>query len=86
MPEYDNTNRGVLFKNDKGDNPKRPDYTGNLDVGGREYELAAWIQESKKGLKYMALKVQLPEGESDIPVPAATTGASNAGSDDEIPF
>lgn len=85
MAEYDNTNRGVLFRNDKEGNPKRPDYTGKLDVGGREFELAAWIQESKKGLKYMALKVQLPDQQTDIPVeqPKET---SNVASDDEIPF
>ena len=30
MAEYDNNLRGVLFPNDKGDNPKRPDMTGSL--------------------------------------------------------
>jgi hypothetical protein len=29
MADYDNRLSGALFKNDKGDNPKRPDYKGS---------------------------------------------------------
>jgi len=32
MAEYDNTNTFTLFKNDPGDNPNRPDYTGTANV------------------------------------------------------
>lgn len=53
---YDNTNTGVLFKNDKGDNEKRPDYKGKIDIAGKEYELAAWIKEGKSG-KFLSLKL-----------------------------
>jgi hypothetical protein len=35
---------GALFKNDKGDNPARPDYRGDVMVGGVLYELSAWIK------------------------------------------
>ena len=34
MADYDNTNTFVLFKNDKGSNPKRPDYAGTANVDG----------------------------------------------------
>lgn len=59
MPEvYDNKNTGVLFKNDKGDNPARPDYTGNVDVEGRKYRVAAWVKEAKaSGQKFLSLRV-----------------------------
>ena len=58
--EYDNTNRGVLFKNDKeGGNPNWPDYRGNIDVGGAEFWLDAWIKKSKDGTKtFMSLSVK----------------------------
>jgi hypothetical protein len=59
MTEYDNTNRGVLFKNDQGGNPKRPQYRGSLNVGGTDYNISAWIKESRKdGSKFMSLSVE----------------------------
>jgi len=42
MMEYDNTNRGVLFRNDKKDTEKHPDFTGSMDVGGVDHYLSAW--------------------------------------------
>lgn len=35
---------GALFRNDKGDNPARPDYRGDLMVGGVLYEVSGWIK------------------------------------------
>ena len=64
MSEYDNTNRGVLFKNDQNGNPKRPQYRGSLNVGGTDYNISAWIKESRKdGSKFMSLSVE-PKKES----------------------
>ena len=57
---YDNTNTGVLFKNDKDGNEKRPDYKGKLDVEGKEYEIAGWVRQSKKGTSFMSLSIQEP--------------------------
>ena len=54
---YDNTNSGVLFKNDVGDNPKRPAYKGKVDVNGKEYEIVGWVREGKKG-EFISLKVE----------------------------
>lgn len=47
--EFDNTNSGALFKNDKEGNPKRPDYRGSLNANGDEYWISAWVQEAKRG-------------------------------------
>jgi len=40
MAEYDNTNTFTLFKNDQGDNPKKPNYTGILNSEGVEFRIA----------------------------------------------
>lgn len=57
MEKYDNS--GVLFKNDKGDNPKRPDYRGSIAVAGVDYNISGWVRESKKsGDKFLSLKVE----------------------------
>lgn len=81
MAEYDNTNTGTLFRNDKGDNPKRPDYTGKADVDGTEYRLSAWIKEGKSG-KFMSIRFELPR---DAAKPKAAAPAA-AGLSDDIPF
>lgn len=55
--QYDNTNRGVLFKNNKKDTDRHPDYTGNINVDGVEFFISSWIKESSKGNKFMSLSV-----------------------------
>lgn len=47
--QYDNTNRWVLFKNDRKDRETSPDYTGTLNVDGVEYFLNAWLKDGKNG-------------------------------------
>ena len=56
--EYDNTNRGQLFKNDRKDDAKFPDYKGSLNVEGVDYWLSAWIKVSKDGQKFMSLSIK----------------------------
>ena len=65
MAKYDNTNSFALFKNEKGENPKRPDYTGNLNVDGIEFRISGWIREGAKG-KFISGSVQLKEGNSEV--------------------
>jgi uncharacterized protein (DUF736 family) len=76
---YDNTNRGVLFPNDKKGNEKRPDFTGDLNVGGVEYKLSAWKKASKAGNNFLSISVQLKEGQNVPPkaAPASTLTEDN---------
>lgn len=75
--EFDNTNRGALFKNDKEGNEKRPDYAGPLDVEGTEYRAAAWLRDKKDGSgKFLSLQIEKKD-ESESPGKVA---------DDDIPF
>lgn len=55
--EYDNTNRGVLFRNEKKETEKHPDMTGSLDVDGVEYYLSGWTKTSKQGKKFLSVSV-----------------------------
>ena len=82
---YDNTNSGALFKNDKGGNEKRPDYRGTLNVDGKDYDLSAWLKSSKKGDKYMSLSVQ-PQRARTNGIEKAAPAISGAAFDDEVPF
>jgi hypothetical protein len=56
--DYDNTNSGALFKNDRKEGDRDPDYTGNVNIDGTEYWLSGWINTSRAGEKYMALRVR----------------------------
>jgi len=42
VADYDNTNRGSIWKNDKKETDKHPDFTGSLNVDGKEYWVSAW--------------------------------------------
>lgn len=64
MSDYDNTNTGALFKNDKEGNEKRPDYKGTVDVEGVIYNVSSWIRTSKGGMKFMSLVLEKKEGGS----------------------
>ena len=84
MADFDNTDRGVLFKNDRKESDKHPDYKGNINVGGKEFWLSAWIKEGAKG-KFMSLSIQPKEAQA-----AASNGggkpASYGAIDDDVPF
>lgn len=48
--------QGTLFKNDKKQNEKSPDYGGSVIVNGREMRLSAWIKDGKNG-KFLSLQI-----------------------------
>ena len=73
-------NSGVLFKNDKKDNERAPEYKGNIMVDGNEYWISAWIKEGKTG-KFMGLAVS----PRDAQPPASKPVPKNLEADD-FPF
>ncbi len=81
MTSYDNTNRGVLFKNDRKETDNHPDYTGKLNVAGTEYWMSAWIKSGKSG-KFLSLSVK----EKDRTGPRTNTTSAREEMDDEVPF
>lgn len=70
-------NSGALFKNDKGDNPSRPDYRGDLMVGGVLYEISAWIKPlpSNAEKRFMSLSARVKQApQAAKPAPQRTPG------------
>lgn len=86
---------GAMFKNDKGDNPARPDYRGDIMLGGVLYEISGWIKPKPSNAeeRFMSLsgkpKQQAP-APTHAPAPrqAAAPAAGPSGFDDfsDVPF
>jgi len=82
MTTYENTNRGILARNDKQGNESRPDYRGSINVAGVEYWISGWLREGREGTKlegqkYMSLSVQ-PKDAQPAYAPASAPVAAPA--------
>jgi len=79
--QYDNTFSFAMFKNEKGDNEARPDYTGTVTLeDGKEMRMAAWVRESKSGVKYLSGRLSEPQ------VQASAAGSNAAVEGADVPF
>lgn len=90
MSQYDNNLTGVLFKNDKDGNEKRPDYKGSAEIEGVQYWVSAWIRDTAKG-KCLSMKYERKEQQAAAPAkpataPAASAGYGAVGGGSDIPF
>jgi hypothetical protein len=82
--DYDNTNTGVLFKNESA-NEKAPAYKGKINVNGTDYQLAAWIKEAKSGKgKFMSLKIEPMRDSKPQPKPQKQEGFDDL--NDDVPW
>jgi hypothetical protein len=88
---YDNTNSGILARNERRTTDSHPDFTGSLNVNGVDYWVSAWVNEGRagskmEGKKYFSLKVNPKESRG--PAPRTTTPRANPDQfvSDDIPF
>lgn len=56
MTTYDNTNRGMLARNDRKERDTHPDYNGSINIEGVEYWLSGWVREGREGTKFEGRK------------------------------
>jgi hypothetical protein len=85
---YDNTNSGMLARNDKKETEKHPDFKGSINVDGVDYWLSAWVKEGKpggkmEGKKYFSLSVTQKDAPISAPVPQKAASFDQL--DDDIP-
>jgi uncharacterized protein (DUF736 family) len=76
-------NTGSIFKNDKKESDKHPDYRGKINVDGKEKEIALWVKESAKGLKYFSVSISEPYVK---PQGTPTMSSSTANESQDLPF
>lgn len=90
MSNYDNTNSGMLAKNDRKEKDTHPDYRGVINVDGVDYWLSAWIKVGRdgskmQGQKYFSLSVKAKDERQAKPA----KGSQGSGFDDidsDLPF
>ena len=61
MSEYDNTNSGTFFVNDRKEKPNHPDYSGKINVEGNEYYLKGCV--SLRANKSTRIRVEASRAE-----------------------
>ena len=71
MADFDNTNRGSLFKNDKKTEDRHPDMSGTINIDGTEFWISGWKKTSKAGTGFISLSVRPKQDQASKPsVPA----------------
>ena len=84
--EYDNTNRGVLFKNERKEKDTDADYTGSYtNVNGEDHWLNAWLAKDKDGNTYMRLSTKAKD-EAHAKGMQQARQAFTQEADSDIPF
>jgi hypothetical protein len=90
MTQYDNTNRGAIWRNEKKRPDKRdPDFTGTINVDGAEYYLSGWLPDpERKGPKTPAMTYSVRRMDDENPRPIERTIEANPAPDvnDQIPW
>lgn len=91
MKQYDNTNSGLLMRNENRTTDSHPEFTGSLNVEGRDFWVSAWVNTGKPGSKiegkrYFSIKLSPKDAPN-----RGNTGRRNAATDfddidDDIPF
>jgi len=83
MQEYDNTNRGSIWRNERKEKETHPDFTGTINVEGKEFFLNAWkrkpgASDKAPALSFIVLPKTKQSGVAETP--------SAPRNEDEIPF
>jgi len=85
--EYDNSNRGVLFKNDRKEKETHPDYKGSYtDGNGVEFWLSAWLKKDKNGNTFMSLSTTAKDEVHNKGMQQARQAMQPKELDDDLPF
>ncbi len=85
---YDNTNKGVVSKNDRKTEENHPDIAGYINVDGKDYWLNGWKRtRSSDGAAFYSLTVK-PKQERAAEIRRAAEKPANFERDlnDEIPW
>lgn len=81
--DYDNNNRGALWKNDKRTTEKHPQLRGSAEINGVEYWVSAWTSSEGGKKPLVSLSFQVKDA---IPSAAPVAVSNEVDFDDDLPF
>lgn len=89
--KYDNTNTGILARNERKEKDTHPDLSGSINVDGVDYWLSAWSKKGKsgklEGKPFFSLSIKPKESQGQKSEPERKSAPPPADFvDDEIPF
>ena len=84
--QYDNTNSGAIFKNDKKETDSHPDYKGSINAEGKDYWASVWINKSKEGKSYMSIKLTAKDALQSPGAPRVNQVSNEPDINEDIPF
>jgi hypothetical protein len=73
MTQYDNSNRGAIWKNDDKQNDNHPDFKGSLNVNGVDYWVSAWKRKEGAAAKAPALSFTVKPKDAALHQPAGAS-------------
>ena len=88
MSNFDPTNRGAIWPNDRMRGDKQdPHFTGSLNVEGVDYWIKAWKRkkDAKAGSPSLSFSINRKDA-NKAPNPAAPARPNSDDFDDDIPF
>jgi len=83
---YDNTNRGSIWGNDKKETERHPDFTGSLNVEGTEYWVSAWKRKADANPKAPSLSFSIKPKEQSANQASQAAQSPSDSFDDDVPF
>jgi len=87
--QYDNTNRGQIWPNDRKETENHPDFTGSLNVDGKEFWVSAWKRKEGANPKAPSLSFSIKAKDDATRQSTGVAGAAetaNGFEKDDIPF
>ena len=87
MSNYDNTNRGAMWNNERKQSENHPDFSGSINIEGKEYWISGW--RKKEGAPQSAPVVSMsvrPKDEQGFQHTSSPAPANKTDNFTDIPF